>query len=200
MVHVPQARLSLPPYQPRLIFMAEYYEKINHLILVFIEPCHELDTPSPSCGCSLSTLIEWWIRNYPMREFGKSTIELHPGGFICKMTFTVLTLHRSTAHSEGGTLNWQLMSAVTIFCVHNDDIYCSAVTRQSQLRMRFFKFTQEEQVVANWGNLNIPPESCNYVIWLSVWPYPVWKGQWDSWQSIMGGVEIESIIMKFNVE
>lgn len=39
--HSPRALLSLPRYQPCLIFMVEYYEKINRLILVFIEPCHE---------------------------------------------------------------------------------------------------------------------------------------------------------------
>ena len=41
--HTPRAPLSLPRYQPGLIFMVEYYEKINRLILVFIEPCHECD-------------------------------------------------------------------------------------------------------------------------------------------------------------
>lgn len=38
------------PYQPRLIFMVEYYEKINRLILVLIEPCHEWDTPLHPVG------------------------------------------------------------------------------------------------------------------------------------------------------
>lgn len=46
----PQALVSLPRYQPCLIFMAEYYEKINRLIFVFIEPCHERDTPLHPVG------------------------------------------------------------------------------------------------------------------------------------------------------
>lgn len=33
--HTPRAPLPLPWYQPRLIFMVEYYEKINRLILDF---------------------------------------------------------------------------------------------------------------------------------------------------------------------
>ena len=48
--HAPWAPLSLPWYQPRLIFMVEYYEKINRLILVFIEPCHERDNPLHPVG------------------------------------------------------------------------------------------------------------------------------------------------------
>lgn len=39
--HAPRAPLSLPQNPPRLIFMVEYYEKINRLILDFIERCRE---------------------------------------------------------------------------------------------------------------------------------------------------------------
>lgn len=59
-----------------------------------------------SCGWSWSSLIEWWIRNYPVREFSKNTIELHPiefhcfNGcwFICKKTVNVQMLLYSKAY------------------------------------------------------------------------------------------------------
>lgn len=48
--HAPRASLSLRRYQPCLIFMVEYYEKINRLISLFIEPCQEGDTPLHPVG------------------------------------------------------------------------------------------------------------------------------------------------------
>lgn len=48
--HAPKAALSLPCNEHCLIFMVEYYEKINRLILVFIELCHGQDTPLNSVG------------------------------------------------------------------------------------------------------------------------------------------------------
>lgn len=80
-VHAPRAPLSLRHLRTCLIFMLDYYEKINRLILFIFYFYWTLSWARhspPSCGCSWHTLIEWWIRNYPVEEFSKNTIEHHP--------------------------------------------------------------------------------------------------------------------------